>query len=109
MGLIIDLAAITGGHLRGNSPAFQVMDEPRITQRPDTLDLDSRRLRRNVPWRIGRNADCGRPFEAPKCHSEVAVLQGHDQIDDAASASQPVVVSQVMDIIDAEARRTLFT
>ena len=50
--------------------------------------------------------DAGRPFEVTECRGEVTVLQGYDQVEDAAPAPQPVVVSQIMDIVDTKTRST---
>lgn len=63
------------------------------------------RLRREFFGGIGRDVNAGRVFQTTECCSQVTVLQGHDQIDDAASAIQTVVVSQISDVIDAETRR----
>lgn len=108
-GFIINLPAITESYLRGYFPAFQVIQQPGIAQGPDALYLDGGRLGREFFGGIGRDVNTARPFEATECCGEIAVLQGNDQVDDTAPAPQPVVVSQVMDVVDAEARRTFFT
>ena len=81
------------------TPCSQVIQQPGVGQRSDTLDLDWGWNREVISLLIDRNTYIARFFETFDHRYEITMLHSHYQINDTASFAEAIIVSQVLNII----------
>lgn len=103
---VVDFPAITPGNIGVYAPLLDVADKGRVFERPNVEDLNARFP--GLGFRSGwRSLDAGKigRFKVAYSMNKVGLIHTHDQVDNGAADTSPVVVPQVFRVVHMETRR----